>query len=48
MTILKRMMRSLTIGRTCSALNTLSDRQLADIGINRAGIYKHVASIYEV
>jgi uncharacterized protein YjiS (DUF1127 family) len=42
----KRMFRALQKAQTVSALHKLSDRQLADIGIERGQIRDHVESIY--
>ena len=42
----KRFAHFFVVGRTVSVLNSLSDRQLADIGIERADIRAHVEAIY--
>ena len=41
----KRFCKAFVVARTASALSQLSDRQLDDIGIVRADIYKHAESI---
>lgn len=46
MTIFKSLWRSLAVARTCSALAALSDRQLADIGIERKDIFAHADEMY--
>ena len=42
----KNFMTALAKARTKEALNRLSDKQLADIGIHRGGIHEHVESLY--
>jgi len=42
----KKFALSFQKGRTVSALQSLSDRQLADIGITRKEIHDHVERIY--
>ena len=42
----KRMFTALAKARTIEALHKLSDRQLADIGIERGQIRDHVESLY--
>lgn len=46
MTRLNRLWTSYTKARTRSVLAQLSDRQLDDIGIRRAGIDAHVATLF--
>lgn len=36
--MLRKFFRKLAVGRTVSALNQLSDRELKDIGLNRGDI----------
>lgn len=43
----KRIARAIVVSRTASALSKLSDHQLADIGIARPDIYKHVEKMYD-
>ena len=44
--MLKKMYRTFVIARTAQALSTLSDRQLADIGIERHQIFQHAEKSY--
>ena len=46
MHLLKKICKTIAVGRTCAALSTLSDKQLDDIGVKRGEIYAHVAAVY--
>jgi len=46
MSFMKRMYKRYAVARTCAALSQLSDRQLADIGVTRLDIHKHVSGLY--
>lgn len=42
----KRIAHQYAVARTISALNSLDDKTLSDIGIKRSGIRAHVEAIY--